>query len=185
MKSRIPYQDALYRLAQIGDTHGMQLVRIVEPAGGNCYQVQAIEFAAGGATQIADDRVFEVVNLSEPSGDDGGVPAGTEAVALDVEGRWVTFVRPAVSASFPAKVLSALGGATYSVLEQQITSSGDFVDKAGAAAVGARNLAELSLGSGAAVDAGAIVLVAAMISDGSPPTVKYVFDHPAYAKYLD
>ena len=49
----------------------------------------------------------------------------------------------------------------------------------------AKNLAELSLGTGAAVDTGSVVLVAAVLDQASPPNMRYTFDHPAYAKYLD
>jgi hypothetical protein len=47
------------------------------------------------------------------------------------------------------------------------------------------NLSELSLGPGAAVPVGQIVVVLATTDTGSPPTVRYHFDHPMYAKYLD
>jgi len=48
----------------------------------------------------------------------------------------------------------------------------------------AHNLAELTLGCGAAVDDGAIVVVSRLTDSGTPSTERYVFDHPVYAKYL-
>jgi hypothetical protein len=51
--------------------------------------------------------------------------------------------------------------------------------------VAGRNLAELSLGPGAAVDAGTIVLVTAIADQQGGSAQQYVFDHPEYAKYLD
>jgi hypothetical protein len=86
---------------------------------------------------------------------------------------------------FAAKVVSSLGGSAYGVLEQVCTGAGSFADKSGAQQVTAHNLAELSLGPGAAVNTGTIVLAMAIPDTGNPPTTRYVFDHPAYAKYLD
>jgi len=184
MERRAAYRDSLYRLAQIGDTHGMQLVRIAESAGGNRYDAQAVEFTADGTTALAEQRTFQVTNLAEDPASGGALSAGAETVALDVEGRWVVFLQQAQvgAGCFPAKVLSAMGGATYSVIEQSITSEDEFQNAAGATAVSAKNLAESTLGSGTAVDVGTIVLVAML---GSGATAKYVFDHPVYAKYLD
>ncbi|GAH27073.1 unnamed protein product, partial [marine sediment metagenome] len=115
---------------------------------------------------------------------DGQVPPDTDAVALDVEGRWVVFVRPP-GAVFPGKVTGSGGDAAYTVLEQVVTGPGTFADKEDAVAVTAHNLAELSLGPGAAVDTGTIVMVATLLDNDEPPNLRYVFDHPAYAKYLD
>jgi len=85
--------------------------------------------------------------------------------------------------TFPAKVVSSQGSAAYTVREQAITAAGSFVDKAGTSNVTAKNLAELTLGTGSAVDTGEIVLVTSVIDQAD--TVRYIFDHPTYAKYLD
>ena len=189
MTRTIPFHDSLYRLGQVGHAWGVQLVRIVELAADNRYTAVPIEFAPDGSTQQADEATLTVTNLAEPADQPGEVPADTEAVALDVEGRWIVFLKPAQasggSTTFPAKVVQSLGGAAYSVLEQVCTGAGSFSDKSGAQAVTAHNLAELSLGPGAAVDDGTIVLVIVLTDTGQPPTVRFVFDHPAYAKYLD
>jgi hypothetical protein len=185
----VPFHDSLYRLGQVGQAWGVQLVRIVELVADNRYTAVPIEFASDGDTQEAEEGTLTVTNLAEPADQPGEVPADTEAVALDVEGRWIVFLKPQPSAggssTFPAKVLEALGSAAYSVLEQVCTGAGSFANKSGAQAVTAHNLAELSLGPGAAVDDGTIVLVTVLTDTGQPPTVRFVFDHPAYAKYLD
>jgi len=85
--------------------------------------------------------------------------------------------------TFPAKVVSSQGSAAYTVREQAITAAGSFVDKAGTSNVTAKNLAELTLGTGSAVDTGEIVLVTSVIDQTGG--MRYIFDHPAYAKYLD
>ncbi len=188
MTRTVPFHDSLYRLAQVGQAVGVQLVRLVEVVENNRYSAVPIEFASDGTTQQVEDGTLTVTNLAEPADQTGQVPADTEAVALDVEGRWIVFLKPQPpegSISFPAKVTDSLGAAAYSVLEQVCTGSGSFTDKSGAETVTAHNLAELSLGPGAAVDDGTIVMVTVLNDTGQPPTARYVFDHPAYAKYLD
>jgi hypothetical protein len=89
------------------------------------------------------------------------------------------------SSTFPAKVAAAVSGAAYTVREQSCTGAGIFADKSGAQLVTAHNLAELSLGPGGAVPTSSIVLILSISDTGNPPTTRYVFDHPVYAKYLD
>ncbi|MCJ7544571.1 MAG: hypothetical protein MUP47_08440 [Phycisphaerae bacterium] len=189
MTRTVPFHDSLYRLGQVGAALGVQLVRLVEVIENNRYSAVPIEFASDGSTQQAEETPLTVTNLAEPADQTGQVPADTEAVALDVEGRWIVFLKPqpeqGPSATFPAKVVDSLGNAAYSVLEQVCTGVGSFDDKSGAQAVTAHNLAELSLGPGAAVDDGTIVMVTMLTDTGQPPAARYVFDHPAYAKYLD
>ena len=189
MTDDLAFRDALYRLAQVGERMGVQLVRIVSHQSGNRYTAKPIEFAGSGQTQQADTYTLSVTNLAEPADSSGEVPDDSDVVALDVEGRWVIFVRQAESqtgaAAFPAKVIEALDDDAYSVREQVIDDEGQFSNKPGAATVTALNLAELSLGPGAAVDDDTIVLVTSILDTGDPPTLRYVFDHPAYAKYLD
>lgn len=178
--SEPPFRDSLYRLAQVGATAGMQLVQFVELQSGNQYKAQPVEFDDSGDVQPTGDDPLTVINLAEPADADGTIPAETNAVALDVEGRWVVFVRPTSTGAscILAKVTATLSGAAYTVLEQVLSSAGAFVDKDGASTLTAWNLAELSLGPGAAVDIGTLVLVSNISS-------RYVFDHPTYAKYLD
>lgn len=177
--------DSLYRLAQIGTSLGVQLVRLIRCEAHNRYAAVPVEFDADGATQPADDAELTVLNLAEPADAAGTLPAGTDAVAIDVEGRWVAFVRPAAqgASSLPARITASLGGAAYTVLPQVCADQANFQPQPGAAAVTAVNLAELSLGSGAAVDVGTLVLLTSLTD--SVGATRYVFDHPAYAKYLD
>lgn len=187
MSAKTLFRDALYRLAQIGTTTGMQLVRITELQEGNLYTARAIEFDDNGETQFAEEIDITVTNLGERADVTGQVPAGTDAVALDVEGRWIVFLRqPDSGVSFSAKVVNSQGSAVYTMREQVRDSvSGDFGDKPGTSNFSASNLAELSLGPGAAVDVGTIALTTALFDNDDPPNMYYVFDHPAYAKYLD
>lgn len=189
MQERAIFHDSLYRLAQIGDTTGVRLVRVVEVIQHNRYRGRAVEFASGGGLQFADDGTISVTNLAEPADRAGQIPAGTDAVSIDVEGRWVVFLKPDPPAPaapcFPAKVVASLGQAAYSVREQVCTGEGLFANKPSAPLLTACNLAELSLGPGAALDDDMIVLAMPIADSADPQTVRYVFDHPAYAKYLD
>ncbi len=179
------FHDALRRLAQVGSARGVKLVRIVEQDEGNRYVARPVEFDANGETIHIGEDTTTVTNLAEPADSPGLVAADTDAVALDVEGRWVVFLRPAGVAAFPARIISSLGSAAYTVREQDVTGSGTFADKEGVSDVTAHNLAELSLGPGAAVDTDQIVLVTILLDNQELPTARYVFDHPVYAKYLD
>ena len=179
------HRDAIRRLAQVGDAAGVKLVRTSQVDSGNRYLADEVEFDSDGSTKLASQQQITVTNLAEPATSTGQVPADTEAVAIDVEGRWVVFVREAGAAVLSAKVISSLGSAAYTVREQTVAPNGTFSDKSGAQDLTARNLAELSMGPGAAVGNGTIVLVTTMKDTGTPPTPRYFFDHPAYAKYLD
>jgi len=183
------YHDAIKCLAGAGAACGVQLVRITAPDAGNRYTARPVEFTAAGATQPASTETLSVVNLAEPADQPGQLAADNEAVALDVEGRWVIFVRVAAATASPgvfaAKVVAALGSAAYTIREQTLDTNGAFIDKSGTLNVSAKNLAELSLGSGAAVAVGTIVLATTITDGGTPPSVAYIFDHPAYAKYLE
>ena len=187
MGAKIPIHDSLYRLAQVGSSMGVQLVRISELSGGNRYLADPVEFGPDHATRLAGADGITVTNLAEPADSDGLLPAETEAVAIDVEGLWIIYVRPPVAASlcFPARISGSLGGAQYGLVEQISKGADGFADKGGGLSVTGRNLAELSLGPGAAVDSGTIVLVTAIADEENASLQRYVFDHPAYAKYLD
>ncbi|MBN1942724.1 MAG: hypothetical protein JW849_05450 [Phycisphaerae bacterium] len=177
-------------LVQAGAALGACLVRLVSLQAANRYTARRVEFADDGTTQFADDETLTVTNLAEPADTAGQLTADTEAVAIDAEGRWVIFIRlggegnGGATAQFPAKILSAQGGGLYTVREQALSPAGVFSDAPGATDVTARNLAELALGPGAAVPNDAIILATAIEDTGNPPTLRYVFDHPAYAKYL-
>lgn len=184
-QSKLPVQDAFYRFIQAGPPMGVQLVRIVNPRGGNRYSAKPVEFGPDLCTRPASDAALSVTNLAEQPSTGGVLPAGTEAVAIDVEGFWIVYVAPPASLSFPARITEALGGASYSLVEQVAGGSQGFTDKTGGLSVTAHNLAELSLGPGAAVDVDTLVMVTAIADQQNPGTMQYVFDHPAYAKYLE
>lgn len=185
MTATIPFHDALHRLTQIAATTGLMLVRITALDKNNRYTARPIEFDDNGETQLVGTDTLTVTNLAEPATVAGQISADTDAVAVDVEGQWVVFVQPASTLLFPAKVISSNGNAAYTVREQVVTGSGTFANKQGASNITAHNLAELSLGPGAAVDNDTIVLAATFVDNGNPPTLRYVFSHPAYAKFLN
>ncbi len=184
MTTHLPYRDALHRFAQLGSAVGVQLVRITEVTEGNQYKASPIAFNADGQAAVVDGKELTVINLAEPADSAGTLPAGTDAVAIDVESRWVIFVRQSALGTI-AKIVASLGGARYTVREQVMVEQGQFNDKPHADDIAAVNLAEVSLGPGAAVDIGVVVLVMAIQQAANPPSLAYVFDHPAYAKYLD
>lgn len=185
MSGKNDYYDALGRWVEVSASKAAQLVRITAHDEANRYTARPIVFDAAGETEIVGSLALTVTNLAEPTDTAGQVPDDTDAVAIDVGGRWIVFIRPVESAIFPAKVISSQGSAAYTVREQVATGAGTFADATGATDITAHNLAELSLGAGAAVAEGTIVLVLTTVDNGTPPTVRYVFDHPAYAKYLD
>ena len=178
-------QHTPHRLAQAAAPKTAQLVRITEHQAGNRYTARPVAFDALGDTETVGETTLTVVNFAEPADAEGFVPPGTDALAVDAGGRWIVYLPPPASAVFCAKVVASAGGAAYTVREQAATGAGTFEDAEGMAAVTAYNLAELSAGPGAAVDDDTIVLVLAVTDTGSPPTVRFVFDHPVYAKYLD
>ncbi|MHC4981554.1 MAG: hypothetical protein ACYTF6_00085 [Planctomycetota bacterium] len=184
MATKVQVRDALSHLAQAGGMSGIMLVRLTQLESANQYKARPIEFDEEGNTQFVGTDTLTVTNLAEPADSDGTVPENTNAVAVDVEGRWIVFIRPSGAPVFAAKIISSQGNGAYTVREQVATGAGTFSDKQGAASVTAYNLAELSLGPGASVDDETIVLVATLRDTGSPPTLRYVFDHPVYAKYL-
>ena len=181
------YRDALWRWAQAAGSKAAQLVRITEHLDGNRYTARPIAFDAAGGTETVGSDTLTVTNLAEPADAEGEVPADTDALAIDVGGRWVVFLRPEPESAvaFPAKVTASQGDAAYTIREQVATGAGTFADAPGATDLTAHNLAELSLGPGAGVDNGSIVIVLAVMDNGDPPAARYVFDHPVYAKYLD
>ena len=184
MSLRGSFRDSLYQLAAIGNSAGIALVRLLSVSDGNTYSAKFIQFDENGDTEIAENESYTVTNLAEPAGTTGQVPANTDAVAVDVEGRWVTFVSPIDSVMFPAKIVSSSGAGAYSVREQSATGAGTFANKTDTSNITAYNLAELNLGSGGGVDTDEIALVMAIVDTSNPPVIRYVFDHPVYAKYM-
>ncbi len=184
MSGQNDYYDALWQWAEVSASRAAQLVRITAHEESNRYTARPIAFNAVGETETVGDDTLTVTNLAEPTGTDGQVSADTDAVAIDVGGRWIVFIRPVGSAIFPAKVTASQGSAAYTVREQVATGAGTFTDAPGATNLTAHNLAELSLGPGAAVTDDTIVLILTVMDNSTPPTVRYVFDHPTYAKYL-
>jgi len=186
--TRPKFHDSLYRLAQIGTTLGVQLVRLTGCRGDNRYDALPVEFDANGQTQVAENHSLTVLNLAEPADAPGELPVGSEAVAIDVEGKWVIFVRESAgvaSSARPARVIAVESGqARYRVCWQKCdAATGAFQDIANEPTPVAVNLAELSFGRPAALDINTIVLVHAI--EDTAGVTRYVFDHPAYAKYLD
>ena len=53
MTRAIPFHDSLYRLAQVGDAMGVQLVRITELLADNRYTAVPVEFAEVMARALA------------------------------------------------------------------------------------------------------------------------------------
>jgi hypothetical protein len=174
--------DRFRRFWRLGGRRDVRLLRLTGAIGGNVYEGEPVEFASDGSTMTTGEPAIEVTNLAESSAGAAALAEGAEVLAIDVEGRWVAYAAPASAATMLARVQSADGGASYTVVEQ-VVAAGGFADAPGAAAVSAQNLAEIDLGPGAGVDSGAIVLVAAS-ADGAGQ-VHYLFDRPVYAKYLD
>lgn len=186
MTRRTKHVDQLGRLVQVGSAgdSSSRMVRITSVSANNVYNARPIEFDDNGQLQIVGTNTLTVTNLAEPADATGQVSADTDAVALDLDGRWVVFLRQAGSAMFPAKVVSSQGSAAYTVREQSVSAAGTFSNAAGSTNITAKNIAELSLGSGSAVAVDAIVLVTSIMDTGTPATLRYVFGHPCYAKYL-
>lgn len=185
MSQKQATHDAFSCWAEVSGNKAAQLVRLTAHDEGNRYTARPIAFDAQGGTETVGATTLTVTNLAEPADSNGQVPSDTDAIAIDTGGRWVVFIRPLSRAVFPAKVIASLGSSAYTVREQVATGPGTFTDAPGAVDLTAHNLAELSLGNGAAVDTGTILTVRATLDNGNPPTTRYIFDHPAYAKYLD
>ncbi len=177
------FRDALHRLAQLGQATGIQLVRIKQQDDGNRYTAEPIEFDTDGGTRSAQADDLTVVNLAESADEDGQLPAGTNAVAVDVEGQWVILVQLEAAPIFAARVLYTFGNALYRVRPQVPVGETTFTDKTGAQDINACNVAELNIEETLGVIADTIVLVAALKTDSDPPTIRYAFDHPVYEEY--
>ncbi len=178
MSAKKNFRDALGRLAQLGQATGSQLVRITEHLAGNRYTAQAIEFDQSQDIQPTGAADIIVINLAEPADLDGQLEAETNAVATDVEGRWVILVKPTDEGVFAGKVISRYDDALYRIQPQVPVTENTFANKSGSSVINACNLAELDMVSPPSVDANSIVLVTALATESDPPTTRYVFDHP-------
>jgi len=173
------------QLAQTSARIGVRPVRLFSVSQGNQYTAILLEFDDNGEPQLLAGRVVTVTNLAEPPDATGQIESGTDTLAVDVEGRWIAHVRPSATTTFPAKITNSQGDSEYIVREQIVTGESSFADKQGASDISAHNLAELTLGPGGAVDTDTIVFVTKLTEDANPSNIRYFFDHPAYAKYLD
>lgn len=173
----------LGRCIQAGE-NGMRPVRLVSRQDGNRWNAHPIE-NNDDSLEINETIDMVVVNLGEPP--DGGYEdySGSDVLAFDVEGLWLTAVARGGSAMFPARVIASLGGAEYTVREQAVSAAGTWLDTTGAIDLTATNLAEISVGLGSAVDTDTMVLVTSITDTGTPPSLRYVFHHTPFAKYLD
>jgi hypothetical protein len=183
MTNTTKFHDRLSRFAQAGPACGVRLVQVTALAGGNRYNADQVQFNTDGTTALWGGRPFLVTNLAEPASSGGQLSVGDQAVAIDVEGRWVVFVRSAQGASCVARVVAPTGASGYTVHEMVASGSG-FIDKPGAADIHACNLAEATLGPGGAIDAGTRIILQEIPAGDGSGAIQYVFDHPVYAKYL-
>ena len=188
------------QLALKGDTpsaasHAGKFVILLEPIGNGEIGMSCVDgicpvqvYVEDEAFEMADVRDGDCSTLAAVSNGSAMIlwrETGTGTVWAVVKLGVPGGTAVSGTGGFPAKVVSADGSATYTMREQTLTAQGDFIDKAGTQNLSARNLAELSLGPGAAVDTGTIGLVTILLDTATPPNIHYVFDHPAYAKYLD
>ncbi len=186
MTRRKHHIDQLGRLVQTGlpSDSNVRMVRITGVFENNIYNARPLRFSDTGSQEFLATSELQVTNLAEPCDLLGQVPAGTDAIAVNVSSRWIVFIRQAGVVMFPAKIVSSQGGAVYSVREQSISAEGFCVDATGAINISATNLAEISLGSGAAMDTDTLVQITSLIDTAETPSVRYIFSHPCYAKYL-
>ncbi len=132
MTTNTSFHDALNRLTQVGSAPGASLVRIVEVDQANCYTARPVEIDDNGQAVLVGEDTLTVINLAEPADAAGQVPADTDAVAIDVDGRWVVFLRPAEAIRFFVKIISSVSECAYMVREQVATGGVTFADKQGA-----------------------------------------------------
>jgi len=178
------FRDSLHRLAQLGQATGVQMVCIKEAGASNRYTAEPVEFNEDGETQSAGAADITVVNLAEPADEDGQLPIGTNAVAIDVEGEWVVLVQAEARQVFAARILYTFGDGLYRVRPQTPVGENTFEDKTGASDINACNVAELNIEETDGVLADTIVIVTALVTDSNPPTIRYAFDHPVEEEYL-
>jgi hypothetical protein len=181
--SSTTYRDALGRFAQLGQSGGVQLVKITSHVSGNQYEGSVLTLDADGNVDAAPDTVaIDVVNLAEAEDSDGQIGSNTPAVAVDVEGRWVVYIQPTPGRAFVGELVSTSGTGLYTVRPQAPTGQSAPTAPVGfennGATLEATNLSEVGTSS-ASLDTGLKVLIHAVPTSDNPPLFYYVFDHPA------
>ncbi len=185
--SKPTYRDILGRFAQLGQSAGVQLVKLTSHIAGNTYSASVLTLDGEGAIAAADHTVsLEAINLAEAADSDGQILVDTPAVALDVEGRWVVYVQPDPGRPFVGELLYTSGTGLYGVRPKAPTGQSSPTSPVGFENHGmpilATNLAELGM-STLGLEAGRLVIVHAMATADNPPLYYYVFDHPHEEEY--
>jgi len=164
------------RMAQLGQSTGVQVVSIAGHIENNRYTAIPQQFDSNDRLIDATDATLEVVNLAEPETSGGQVASGIPTVAVDVEGQWVVYARPFDKMCFVAEVASSLGDGVYSVSPMDPTEGDDFTARGGT--VNAINLWEEIGTTFGSVIVGTYVLVSVVEAESDPATIAYVFSHP-------
>lgn len=111
MATKKTIRDTFARYVQISSSAGVQLVRMTELQEKNIYTARPIEFDEDGQAVFIGQSTMSVVNLGELSDRDGSLHLPVDAVAIDVEGRWVVMVGPADGEVFTVLVVNDGGQA--------------------------------------------------------------------------
>lgn len=160
-----------------------RLVRLTAHVADNRYSACRLELDADGELVESQDTV-EVLNLAEAEIPGGRLEDDFDAIAIDLEGRWVIAVQPAMEL-LAARVVANNSGAWYRVQPQTVTAAGTFADDTAAEELLAQNLAERTLGTGGGVDDDEIVLVKPLdASTATTLATSWAFEYPVYAKYM-
>ncbi len=185
--SNLTYRDMLGRFAQLGQSSGVQLVKLTSHLVGNVYGASVRTLDGEGDIVAADHTVsLEVINLAEAEDSDGQVPSDTPAVAVDLDGRWVVYVQTHPDQPFVGELLYTSGTGLYGVRPQAPTGQSSPTSPVGFENHGmpimATNLAELGM-STLGLEAGRMVIVHCVATADTPPLYHYVFDHPHEEEY--
>ena len=108
-----------------------------------------------------------------------------EALEFDADGEAVVADEPPFAVINLAEPADAPGTVPSDTDAVALDAEGSWVDRPDTPDLTAGNLAELSLGPGAALEVNTRVVLSVIEDQCDPPVARYVFDHPAYAKYLD
>ncbi len=174
-----PTPDTFIQAASAGKA---RLVRLCAHVADNRYTASRLDLDADGELVESSDSI-EVLNLAESQIAGGRLVAGFDAIAIDLEGRWVIAVQPAME-FIPARIVAHNSGAWYTTQPQRVNASGAFSDDTNQDELLAMNLAERTLGSGGGVDDDEIILLKPLdASSESTLATCWTFDHPVYAKY--
>jgi len=178
--TQVRFRNALHRLAQLGRETGIQLVRITSLEAGNRYTARPVQFDEQGETEYASTHTLSITNLAELPDETGQLPEGAEAIAVDVEGRWVIHVQPEERTLFAAKVLYTFGDGRYRVRPQVPTGEKTFADDPSFGDLTAVNVFELGNPVEFGIESDTIVLVASLKDNAEPPTIQYAFSHATF-----